>query len=339
MSNDPFKKSAHDLNNILTSIIHNIELLKESSDNKEIQKTVSKLENSAKRAIEIVHSHLSPLGTTKKHIDRISVAEIIHEVVESFSSEEQSIITINSQKNIPSILIDGTDFYRILNNLVKNALEAVGKNGKIIINISSTKLEEKSFIQIDLIDNGVGISKDNVSKIFEPKFSTKEKSHESGFGLSIVKEKVEEYGGTVTAASQPGKTEFTVLLPAYIRADKNLTNILLAEDDTSVSEVLADLLKSQGYKVSIAASGTEAIKEINNSIFDALIIDKKMPEMDGIECIKNVRSGNSQIPIILASGSDVDIESDEMQMLNVNWIIKKPYNFPEILSALQKFNL
>jgi CheY-like chemotaxis protein len=61
--------------------------------------------------------------------------------------------------------------------------------------------------------------------------------------------------------------------------------------------------------------------------------------MDGIEFIKYVRSKNKEIPIILASGSEVDMQNTEMRNLNVGWVIKKPYNFPEILSALQKFNL
>lgn len=340
MLNDFFKKSAHDLNNILTSIITGIELLKESPDNnEETQKLISKLENSTKRAIQIVHSHLDPSGKPRNNIDKISVVEIVNEVTESFSQEDQDIIQVNSPNDTPSILINETDFYRIIYNLIKNALEAIDKKGEVAINISTIQVDEKSFVKINIVDNGVGISEENLSKIFEAKFSTKEKEHESGFGLSIVKEKIEEYGGEVKVSSQTGKTEFIILLPAYNKNKKQSSNILIAEDDTSVSEVLADLLKSHGYNVSIAASGYEAIEQINQSIFDALIIDKKMPEMDGIECIKNIRSINSQLPIILASGSDVDLQGDKLQNLNIDLVLKKPYNFPEILSALQKFNL
>ena len=74
-------------------------------------------------------------------------------------------------------------------------------------------------------------------------------------------------------------------------------------------------------------------------MFDILIIDKNMPEMDGIECIKKIRSINKEVPIILASGAEIDPNDIEMSDLNIHLIITKPYNFPEILSALQKFGL
>lgn len=340
MSDESFRKSAHDLNNILTSIVNGIELLKQSaSNNKETEVLISKLENSAKRAAKIVHSHLSSNQPTKKDYQKVNIKDLVTEVVESFYTNEQKLIQIRSVEYVPHILIDETDFYRIMHNLIKNALEAIDENGKIEISLSNEITDGKSYAQIKIVDNGTGINKEHLSKIFEPKFSTKTKEHDSGFGLSIVKEKTEDYGGSISVESKKGKTEFTVLFPAYDVEAHASKSILLAEDDLSVSDVLADLLKSQGYSVSIAATGNEAIREINNKLFDALIIDKKMPEMDGIECIKNVRTSNSKIPIILASGEDIDIQSDDLQNLNVGWVIKKPYNFPEILSALQKFDL
>lgn len=340
MSNESFKNTAHDLNNILTSIINGIERLKHSAQNDEaLLSQIAKLETSAKRAVQIVYSQLEPNGKAKKHLEKIDISQIINEVIEGFNKEEQDKITLIQSEPLEKIIADETDLYRILSNLIKNALEAIDENGNVVIKTSLQKDNNREGIEISIVDSGVGITQENLDKIFQPKFSTKTKKQESGYGLSIVKEKTEEYGGSIRVSSQPGKTEFNVFFPIHKKNNDPSINILLAEDDQSVSEVLADLLTTQGYNVSIAATGNEAINEINNATFDALIIDKKMPEMDGIECIKNVRSKNKEIPIILASGSEVDMQNAEMKNLNVGWVIKKPYNFPEILSALQKFNL
>lgn len=342
MADNSFKNSAHDLNNILTSLMNGIDLLKNTlpKDN-DTDKIISGLEKSVKRASDIVSLHITPNGSGKRHIRKVNVIQVINEVIESFNTEERKLFKnkFDPSVEMPPILIDETDLYRVLLNLFKNAVEAVDTDGEITIIHSLEKVNGRSFLKIEVIDNGAGISEENLLRIFEPEFSTKQKKQESGYGLYIVKEKIEEYGGKIEASSKSKETKFTIYLPAYVRKEDQSANILLAEDDISVSEVLSDLLRTQGYNVAVAKTGIEAIDEIQKSLFDVLIIDKKMPEMDGIELIKQFRAHEQTIPVILASGSDVDLQSSEMIDLKINHVIKKPYNFPEILSALQKFNL
>lgn len=342
MADNSFKNSAHDLNNILTSLMNGIDLLKNTlPKDKDTDKIITGLEKSVKRASDIVSIHLTPNGSSKRHIRKVNVVQVINEVIESFNTNEKKLFKHKFDPSIemPPILMDETDLFRILLNLFKNAVEAVDTDGEIIIVHCLEKINGRSFIKIEVIDNGAGISEDILTKIFEPEFSTKHKKQESGYGLYIVKEKIEEYGGKIEANSKTKETKFTIYLPAYVKKEDQSANILLAEDDISVSEVLSDLLRTQGYNVAVAKTGIEAIEEIHKSLFDVLIIDKKMPEMDGIELIKKFRSQEQSIPVILASGSDVDLQSSEMKDLKIDHVIKKPYNFPEILSALQKFNL
>ncbi len=340
MSDNSFKNSAHDLNNILTSIVNGIELLKQTAlHNDDTDKIILGLEKSVNRAQDILHFYLTSNGSHRKNIEKVNVLTIIEEVINNFREEEKDLFKVNAGDNNFTVLIDSTDLFRMIQNLAKNALEAVDENGSIEISINNIIKNKRKLITIAIIDNGSGIARNNLSKIFEPTFSTKNKKQESGYGLASVKEKAEKYNGNIDVESNLEKTTFTLSLPLFENKKENSTNILIAEDDISVSEVLADLLKSNGYNVVIAKTGREAIIEMNKSLFDVLIIDKKMPEMDGIECIKSIRSGNPEIPIILASGSDIDLFADDLKYLNIGWLIKKPYNFPEILSALQKFNL
>lgn len=341
MTNDTFKNSAHDLNNILTSIINEIELLKQlSNPTEETKKLISRLENSAKRASDIVHAHLQPNEKSSSSISKINIVNSLNEIFESFSFDEKSKLQTNFHEIQEAIflLIDETDFFRIIYNIIKNALEASDVNQKVFINLCYPLSSDRKKVSIEIIDFGEGIAEENISKIFDPKFSTKSKLQESGYGLVIVKEKIEKYNGSISVKSKNGETKFTVTFPVFDEVLNKSKRILLAEDDVSVSEVLADLLKSNGYNVDIADNGVKVIKFIEQNNFDLLIIDKKMPEMDGLECVKKIRDTNKSIPIILASGSNVDSVNQEIESLGINKFIRKPYNFSEILAALQKFD-
>ncbi len=134
MSNESFKNTAHDLNNILTSIINGIERLKHSSKNDDaLLLQIAKLETSAKRAVQIIHSQLEPNGKAKKHLEKIDISQIIKEVIEGFKKEEQDKITLLQPESLEKIIADETDLFRIVSNLIKNALEAIDENGNVVI--------------------------------------------------------------------------------------------------------------------------------------------------------------------------------------------------------------
>lgn len=337
MSEEAIKKSAHDLSNLLTGIVNGIELLKQSLENPdETKKLIFSLENSSRRAADIINSYLK---TDKENIEIINIPELVNEVIMSFNNEEQSRISSSCEKELPKVLGNDTDVFRILHNLCKNALEATSQKGSVNISANTTRISEKDFIKVEVVDTGEGIDEKIIHKIFQPKFSTKNKHRESGYGLSIVKEIIEKLGGKIELKADPNETCFSLYFPAIDKSNNSRFKILLAEDDESVSEVLADLLDSHGYKVSLAVTGYEVLNLMKDKEFDLLLIDKKMPEMDGIECIKKIRETNQNLPIILASGSQIDIVENDAENLKINKIIKKPYQFPEILSAIEKLSI
>ncbi len=339
MSEDLFKKSAHDLNNILTGLINGIELLKQNlNDKEETKKLISNLEKNSQRASKIVKSYLNP-NSDESNIELINVPELVIEMIASFSEEEKEKIKLSFPKELPKILADETEIFRMIQNLLKNALEATQKFGQVTVSGNTMHENGTDYLQLKVSDSGVGIAKENLSKIFDPKFSTKRKETQSGFGLSNVKEEVEKLGGKITANSKNNLTEFILYLPFLNKSKSIQQKVLLAEDDESVSEVLADLLESQGFKVSLAVNGKEAVDFVNNSFFDVLIVDKKMPEMDGIDCIKSIRKNNLEVPIILASGSDINEAENGYSELKISKVIKKPYKFPEILEAIHNLSV
>lgn len=336
MSEEALKKSAHDLSNLLTGIVNGIELLKQSLENPdETKKIISTLEKSSRRASDIINSYLK---SDKENIELINVTEPIDEVISSFNDEEQNKISTSYENKLPKILGNSTDIFRIFHNLCKNALEATLQSGSVNIAAYTTTVSEDDFLRVDIVDTGEGIDEKNIPNIFLPKFSTKNKNRESGYGLSIVKEIIDKLGGKIELKADSNEKCFSLYFPTINKSNNSHFEILLAEDDESVSEVLADLLESHSYKVSLAVTGYEVLNLMKDKEFDLLLIDKKMPEMDGIECIKKIRETNQNLPIIMASGSQIGETENGLENLKINKIIKKPYQFPEILSAIEKLS-
>lgn len=331
------KRAIHDLNNILTSNLTSIELLRKLLDkNEKAQNLLTGLSVNSIRSIEIINS-LSP--TSKKLKRRISLENIITDVLSTVKStlENRIRLKINIEKNLPKIEGYYTDLYRAFLNLTINATESI--DGEGLIEISAKKNQINHFIDIYISDSGSGISDENLSSIFDAEFSTKERG--SGHGLAIVKEIIEEHNGSISAESViKSGTTFSISLPSIPSPQKKSLkqrthNILLVDDDKTILELFSELLSSYNYNVVSVDCGKKALNKLNDTHnFDLLIIDKIMPNIDGLDLIKKIRESNSEIPIILTSGSHETIEQD-LTYLGINKKIKKPFDFEQMLDEIQ----
>lgn len=347
----PVSHIAHDLNNILTRILNSVELLKKKVSNPEdVIPLISSIENGTYMAAEIIEDLLSENKSSKKK--RINLNTLITDLINTISIHLKGKITFNLKLESKLSFVEGrySDYYRILMNLIINASEAIKEKGIISIWSSNPKpvsgdpklFEGGSFVQIKIADNGEGIDPSVMPFIFDNNFSTKSKKKNSGIGLSIVKKIVDDYGGVIKVASEKNKgTEFTLKFPAVpsLKEEVELKtkSILIAEDEDILRELLAELLVSYEFKVITAANGDEVIKELNNgNTPDLLIIDQKMPDMDGLTCIKKIREMKLNTPIILATGSQSDYSNEEKINELVNRVITKPYNFEEMLNVIRE---
>ncbi|MCL5028755.1 MAG: response regulator, partial [Bacteroidetes bacterium] len=137
-------------------------------------------------------------------------------------------------------------------------------------------------------------------------------------------------------------TKFDVFIPAFeTTAVEKLTPaekiILLADDEIMLRDLLSELLESYGYNVIKVSTGVEALKVLTEEIkVNLAIIDYNMPQMDGLECIKQIRELKFKMPIILSSGSFAFGEDFDYKKIGVNTILSKPYEFETMLSTIQK---
>ena len=338
-NNPAIKLLAHDLNNIFTRILNSIELLKRKiNPSEEAMALLNNIEASTYLATEIIED--ATMDFRRNILSRrININSVVNDVVRSLSFQVKDRINFELALEPELNLINAkfSDIYRVILNLVTNSIEAIPGNG--IIKMRTCNLDPHK-ISFAISDNGTGIDKKILPHVFEEDFSTKEKRTISGIGLSVVKKMVDNYSGKIELISIPGtETTFTLIFPAFSSAVSQSINneksILIAEDEDVLRELLAELLRSYNYNITTVCNGNDTLEAINTKKYDLLIIDRKMPFMDGIECIKEIRKNDINIPVILASGS----QGEELEIsaeTKIEKILNKPYNFEEMLSVVKE---
>ncbi|MGD8779686.1 MAG: response regulator [Ignavibacteria bacterium] len=354
-TNKSLKKVSHDINNILTSIINSAEnLIIISSLNDEQLSLLKNIKRNASLASQLINEKLLKKKSKQLYKESITLKKITDDLAVTLNQilkRDVSFIQKNTSDKIIAYA-NYNDLYRVLLNLCTNANDAIESKGEIEIDyclinkkelskLTNTNLLFESYCKITVKDNGNGIEESNLTKIFDEGFSTKDRTVESGFGLNIVKEIINNHDGYIYVNSQVGiGTTFEIYLPSFPddAFGEHEKRILIADDEQPVRESLAELLESYNYKISQAKNGSEVLKLFHDDDkIDLLIIDKNMPVIDGIECIKKINEKKYNTRIILITG--YELEDDEVAEINkmADKIISKPYNFYELLNHI--FNL
>lgn len=347
---------AHDFNNLLSSIFGSLHLLRNRvPESENVIRLIDNIENCSVRARDLTKGLLSFGKPTAKRKEVVMpnflLSEIVKVVTQTFPSAINLIEKVDD--GLHNILGNGTEMYQILLNLCVNAKESIEGKGKIILSASNLLVDDSNIISYPLLDrgkyvrfsvtdSGSGIDEENLSKIFDPYFSTKQKDTGSGLGLYVTYGIIKAHNGHIDVTSQKGLgATFDVFLPAFepLELSKQKESdkiIMLADDEEMLSELLAEMLESSGYYVIKVKSGEEVIVVLTEEIkVDLLIIDYNMPNMNGLECVGKIRSLNFNLPVILSSGS-LRFEDEDLKRYKVSSKIMKPYEFDTMLETIKK---
>ena len=228
-------------------------------------------------------------------------------------------------------------------NILSNAIKYTEPGGCVNVDLSEEKSEVPGCVRLKYVvaDTGIGMSPEYMETMYQP-FSRQTDSRVSsiqgtGLGLAITKQMVELMGGTIECQSKPGKgTTFTVVLDVS-EAERQLeelrfedVDVLIVDDDEIMLETLEDELESIGASAELAQSGDEAIEMIKSRRnserdYSIVIIDWKMPDMDGVETIRRIREEfKSEIPILLISAYDWSDIEDKAKEAGANGFLNKP---------------
>lgn len=347
---------AHDFNNLLSSIFGSIHLLRNRvPESESVFKLIDNIENCSVRARDLTKGLLSFGKPTAKRKEIVMPNILLSELVKVVTQTFPSGIELQEQidANLHSILGNGTEIYQVLLNLCVNAKEAFDKKGKIIISAKNTLIDDTNisnfpfldrgrYVQFSVSDNGTGINEEDLSRIFDPYFSTKQKDTGSGLGLYVTYGIIKAHKGFIDVTSKRDVgTTFDVFLPVFeprkpAKNEDKSKIIMLADDEEMLSELLSEMLESTGYYVIKVKSGEEVLKVLTEELkIDLLIIDFNMPGMNGIECIKEIRKLNFNFPVILSSGS-LQFDDEELKRNKINSKLLKPYEFETMLDTIKQ---
>jgi len=205
--------------------------------------------------------------------------------------------------------------------------------------LNTIELNPGKYAQLSVSDNGHGIPRELMDKIFEPYFTTKEQGKGTGLGLAVVYGIIKKHNGEITVESEVGKgTTFNILLPtmekeSIISLGDNIAelkggdeHILLVDDEESVARLESQMLSRLGYKVTSHLSCYEALNafKANPQIFDLILTDMAMPKMTGDQLAKEILSVRQDIPIIICTGFSEQINKELAERIGVKGFLMKP---------------
>jgi len=346
---------AHDFNNVLTAILGNISLAKmRTGPDDKISKTLTDAEKGCFRAKELTQQLItfSKGGSPVKRT--ASLIELIKDSTTFTLSGSKAKPEFYIPENLWLVEADEGQISQVINNLVLNADQAMPEGGIIEIRGENVILSEEeipslnkgSYIKIMVKDYGIGITNENLQKIFDPYFTTKQKG--SGLGLATTYSIIRNHDGYISVESEIGKgTAFSIYLPASekeaakkedVKRDymTGSGRILIMDDEDIVRDVTGDILTMLGYEVDFAKDGKEAIelykkaKESGKS-FDVVIMDLTIPGgMGGKETVKKLLEINPDVKAIVSSGYSSDPIMSEYKSYGFRGVLVKPYNTVEL---------
>jgi CheY-like chemotaxis protein len=263
-----------------------------------------------------------------------------------------------------TIQADPTQVHQVLMNLCVNARDAMPHGGSLFIQAENVTLDENyarmhieaepgNYVLLTIRDTGLGMSPDVMARIFDPFFTTKEIGKGTGLGLSTALSIIKSHGGFVNVYSEPGRgTQFSVYLPAAPENDADLSTmseqdllypkgsgelILLVDDEANILQIIKATLEKYNYRVLTASDGTEALAlyaQRPAGEIKLVLTDMAMPFMDGAATIRALRRLNPTLPVIAASGLSTNEQNSEIQSLNVNAFLSKPYTAEKLLTTI-----
>jgi PAS domain S-box-containing protein len=359
---------SHEMRTPLNGVLGIIELLRNTNlDDRQLE-MLTTASNSGEVLLDLINDVLdiSKMEAGKLHLNSFNfefkrLPKKVKQIVEVHAEQRGNKIVVETDDQIPTYLHgDGKRLQQVILNLVSNANKFT-KQGRITV---SSKLVGRSDsdarISIAVSDTGIGIPDDVLPNLFA-EFTTVDNSYKrrqggTGLGLAICKHLIELMGGSIHVESKVGEgSRFCFKVPLPIvdpevgidqEADEMLydelnylpASILLAEDNPTNAMVAASMLRDAGHSVTVVSDGSEAVKSAQSNRFDVILMDISMPELDGLEATKLIRSmpePHGDIPIIAMTAHALAGDRERFMSTGMQAYLTKPIRRNELLSTIQ----
>ena len=378
---------SHELRTPLNAILGMSEALQEQvfgTINQEQKESLETIASSGKHLLELINDILDVAkiesGQVEIDCSQTSIAELCQSslpFVKQQALRKRIHLELKIAPNLPELFIDVRRIRQALINLLSNAIKFTPERGRVSLAVSLQQNPAKSTneitseimseIRFAVTDTGIGISPDNLQKLFQPFVqidgALNRQNSGTGLGLALVKSIVEMHKGTVSVTSEMGVGScFTIALPCENSSipspifTNQLTNpsdpspdngiaeglptLLLAEDNDGNKLTISRYLKAKGYQLLFAKDGQEAIDLARSMRPDLILMDIQMPNMDGLEAIKIIRGSNipelANIPIIALTALAMIDDRERFIEAGANEYLPKPVKLNHLAMRIKQ---
>ncbi len=346
---------AHDFNNLLTGLYGNISMAKMSlPPEHEALNYIASAEESMEAAVALTGQFLTFSKDEKPDRKVIDLGKTLVDAASFAAHGLNTKLETSIDDDLWPVSADKGQLSQIVGNLIINAHQAMSTGG--IITLTATNVHEPSdrHVCISVQDQGTGIAPENLDKIFDPYFTTKETG--SGLGLATTYAIITKHNGSIKVESQLGKgTTFTITLPAatkpleeptkerleeFVDTQSMEAHILVLDDQAVIRKILETILTKLGFEVTFTVEGSETVdiyrKQMNEGTpFDAVILDLTIPGgMGGKEASEKILAMDPDAKLIISSGHASDPIMSNYKEHGIKSIAIKPYRFDDFKEIL-----
>ncbi|MBK9712323.1 MAG: response regulator [Kouleothrix sp.] len=362
---------AHELNNPLAIILGNAELLP-TLDSEDDRRAVRQIIDAAQRGRRVLQSLVTFARHGKVEADWHNPRDLVERVLDLKRSAFQTgeiALEVSYDPDLPMLWGDGPQIQQVLLNLLINAEQALAGCAypRIIFRVYACHApvelpsvlpeltrargapENEGVVVIDIADNGPGLAPQVLGRLFEPFVTTRPVGQGTGMGLAIAYAIVQQHGGTLQVASEPGRgATFRITLPVSRKVDPRLPapnqepraeahgRVLVIDDEPAIVDLVTRLLSRSGYTVVGMQRARPALEALSREPCDTILCDIRMPDMDGMTFYHQLHAAELDRPprlIIMTGDTNNARTEDFLRQYNLP-VLRKPFTRQELLSAL-----
>ena len=325
--------AAHEINNPLSAVISNAELLLRRTVAEKDRRALGVILEQSDRIAKIVDDLMDlaqPASPKSEIADLTPVMARTLSVLQPRIQKSGVTVRKDYPPSMPRVCVGPKQLERVFLNLFVNAIDAMDKGGVLSIRVRMAADQKR--LRIDISDTGKGIPPEQLPSIFDP-FFTGTKGVGTGLGLSISRSIIESHWGEIAVSSIPGEgTTFSVYLPL---TSEQAGSILIVDDEEPARTLLAEALELEGYEIDLAGDGAEGLAKLSEQPYALTLLGLRAPSDSRMEILKRMRTTSPHTPVIVVGGLADGNELEVVHRQGAFACIKKPWNLDELLELIR----
>lgn len=348
---------AHELNNPLSVVVGRSIMLESAELDDRTTANVAKIRAAAERCARIVKTFLAMARQQAPSRVPVRLADIVEATLDLVGYRLRSVgveVVRDIAADLPETLADPDQLNQVFSNLFLNAQQAMAEiapGGRKLLTIRGRHLPAEQAISLEVSDTGPGIPHEVLPRIFDPFFTTKPAGIGTGIGLAVTHGIIQSHGGNISVNTAPeGGACFRIVLPVRTSVDATTSErsravslpggqrILVVDDEADIGRMLADILAAEGHRVTLAATGRQALDAVAKQPFDLVVSDLVMPDLDGPQLYRVLLEKHPHLAerTVFMTGDTLSRSAKAFVRDAARPLIEKPFTPEEALRVIRE---